>query len=132
MNVKSRPTSDAALWTRLGLTVVAWVGAWQLNEWLWSAVVGWLDLDPAQRVVGAVHFFVYDTVKIFLLLIGLMFVVGMLRASLDLERAGTYLEGRGLFTGLVLAVLLGVITRSARAVRSRCSSASSRQAYRYR
>ncbi len=110
MNVKSRPTSDAALWTRLGLTVVAWVGAWQLNEWLWSAVVDWLELDPRQRVVGAVHFFVYDTVKIFLLLIGLMFVVGMLRASLDLERARAYLEGRGLFTGLVLAVLLGVVT----------------------
>lgn len=73
-------------------------------------MVGWLDLDPQQRVVGAVHFFVYDTVKIFLLLIGLMFVVGMLRASLDLERARAYLEGRGLFTGLVLAVLLGVVT----------------------
>lgn len=34
----------------------------------------------------------------------------MLRASLDLDRARAYLEGRGLLTGLVLAVILGVVT----------------------
>lgn len=110
MTVQAAPTSDAKLWTRLALAALGWVVAWQLNEWFWNALVGWLSLDPQQRVVGAVQFFAYDTVKIFLLLIGLMFVVGMLRASLDLDRARAYLEGRGLLTGLVLAVILGVVT----------------------
>ncbi|PRC48721.1 hypothetical protein C6A85_78410, partial [Mycobacterium sp. ITM-2017-0098] len=76
----------------------------------WDAIVGWLGLDSGTRAVGAVQFFLYDTVKIFLLLTGLMFVVGMLRASLDLDKARDYLQGRGLFVGLVLAVVLGVVT----------------------
>ncbi len=110
MSIETRPTAEAALWTRLGLAAVGWVVAWRLNEWFWDALVGGFGLDPEQRLVGAVQFFAYDTVKIFLLLIGLMFVVGMLRTSLDLERARTYLEGRGLWAGLVLAVVLGVVT----------------------
>lgn len=39
-----------------------------------------------------------------------MFAIGMLRASMDLHKARTFLEGRGLVVGLVLAVVLGVIT----------------------
>ncbi len=77
----------------------------------WTWVIGdvaGLDLDA--RLGGGIHFFLYDSVKIFLLLTGLMFVIGLLRASLDLDRARTYLEDRGLFTGLVLAVVLGVVT----------------------
>ncbi len=110
MTVQAVPASDAKLWTRLALAALGWVVTWQLNEWFWNAFVGWLGLDPQQRIVGALQFFAYDTVKIFLLLIGLMFVVGMLRARLDLERARAYLEGRGLVTGLVLAVVLGAVT----------------------
>ena len=87
-----------------------WVLLWLANERVWDGLVALLGLDLESRAVGAVHFFFYDTVKIFLLLLGLMFVVGMLRASLDLERARTFLEGRGLFVGLVLAVVLGVVT----------------------
>jgi len=100
--------------TRLRLLLaggaVVWVLLWLANERVWDGLVALLGLDLESRAVGAVHFFFYDTVKIFLLLLGLMFVVGMLRASLDLERARTFLEGRGLFVGLVLAVVLGVVT----------------------
>jgi uncharacterized membrane protein YraQ (UPF0718 family) len=67
-------------------------------------------LDLAGRVGGAVLFLLEDTVKILLLLTGLIFVVGLLRASLDLDRARSYLEGKGLVTGLLLAVVLGAAT----------------------
>ncbi|MBK7721044.1 MAG: permease [Austwickia sp.] len=110
MSVLTRPSSDTARWAGLGAAALAWVTAWQINERLWTALVQWWGLDLHERLVGAVHFFAYDTVKIFLLLIGLMFAVGMLRASLDLDRARAYLEGRGLFAGLFLAVVLGVVT----------------------
>ena len=90
---------------------VAWVVLYRVNEPLWTWLVGdVLGLDLAGRLGGAIHFFLYDTVKIFLLLTGLMFVIGMLRASLDLTRARVFLEGRGLAVGLVLAVVLGVVT----------------------
>ncbi len=94
----------------LVFAAVAWVGTYALNEYVWDAIVGWLGLDIHIRAVSAVHFFLYDTVKILLLLTGLMFVVGMLRASLDLDKARDYLQGRGLFVGLILAVVLGVVT----------------------
>jgi len=94
----------------LVLGVVGWVGAYALNEYLWDALVAWWGLNVEVRAVGAIRFFLYDTVKILLLLTGLMFLVGMLRASLDLGKAREYLQGRGLFVGLVLAVVLGVVT----------------------
>ncbi|BBX70662.1 permease [Mycolicibacterium psychrotolerans] len=107
------PTRSQELARTLGLVLLAavvWVGAYAVNEYIWDALLGWLGLDRHVRAVGAVHFFLYDTVKILLLLTGLMFVVGMLRASLDLDKARDYLQGRGLFVGLVLAVVLGAVT----------------------
>ncbi|WP_059435932.1 permease [Anaeromyxobacter sp. PSR-1] len=103
--------SPARLALLLGAALVAWVAAYRLNEPLWT----WLfrdlaGLDLGSKVGGALHFFFFDTIKIFLLLTGLMFVIGMLRASLDLDKARSYLEGRGLFVGLFLAVVLGVVT----------------------
>lgn len=102
--------TDTVLWGRLAVGALGWVAAYAVNERLWDGLVELLGLDLGSRPVAAVHFFLYDTTKILLLLTGLMFVVGMARASLDLDRARAYLEGRGLFAGLALAVVLGVVT----------------------
>lgn len=110
MSLLSPHPTDRGLVLRLAGLAALWAFAWWVNERVWTSLVSALSLDPDNRVVAAVEFFCYDTVKIFLLLLGLMFVVGMLRASLDLDRARTYLEGRGLFVGLLLAVVLGVVT----------------------
>lgn len=106
----NRESRDLRLRILLLAGAAGWVLLWMANERLWDALFGWADLDLTSRPVGAVHFFLYDTAKIFLLLLGLMFIVGMLRASLDLDAARRYLEGRGLAVGLFLAVLLGVAT----------------------
>jgi len=71
------------------------------------AVLG-LDLD--ERSPGAVHFFLYDTSKIFLLLIGMIFLIGMLRTTLRPERVRQFLDGKPLWLSLVLAALFGAIT----------------------
>ncbi len=110
MDVLERGT-DRRLWLRVAGGVGLWVAAYWLNERLWTWLLGdVMGVDLAAPLGGAVHFFLYDTAKIFLLLTGLMFVVGMLRASLDLDRARDYLAGRGLFLGLFLAVVLGAVT----------------------
>jgi uncharacterized membrane protein YraQ (UPF0718 family) len=103
--------TDRRLWFRLAAAAALWVTAYQANERLWTWLLGdTLGLDLESPFGRAVHFFLYDTIKILLLLTGLMFVIGMLRASLDLERARGYLAGKGLFLGLFLAVLLGAVT----------------------
>lgn len=111
MSVISRPQSDPRLGAKVVMAGAAWIVAYWANEPVWTWLVGDVaGFDVAGRVGGGIHFFLYDTVKIFLLLTGLMFVIGVARASLDLERARAYLEGKGLFAGLVLAVVLGVVT----------------------
>ncbi len=90
---------------------VAWVLLYVLNERLWHVMLGdWFGVDLTSRVGDAVAFFLYDTVKILLLLVGLIFVVGMLRTTLSPERVRDFLTGRGLLAGLVLAALLGAVT----------------------
>lgn len=82
-----------------------------LNERLWPVVFeDWMGLDLTNRVGDALAFFFYDAAKIMLLLVGLIFVVGMLRTTLSPERVRGFLTGRGLLAGLVLAALLGAVT----------------------
>ena len=53
----------------------------KLSDWL---VYGGLGLDPETRFGGAVHFFVYDTLKIFLLLAVMIFMIGGILGRLPL------------------------------------------------
>lgn len=99
---------------RMALAVLAtavWFGLYQANERLW----GWLlydafDMDRAARPTEALHFFAYDSVKITLLLVGIIFVVTVLRSFMTIERTRALLGGRREGIGNVLAGGLGVIT----------------------
>lgn len=94
----------------LGAAVV-WAALYALNERVWDRVVGdVLGLDLDDRLGAAVHFFLYDTVKILLLLAMLIFLVGLLNTAISPDRIRDLLSGRRLATGLVLAVVLGAVT----------------------
>ena len=102
---------DGRLWLALAGAAGLWAGLYVLNERLWPVVFqDWLGLDLTNRVGDALAFFFYDAAKIMLLLVGLIFVVGMLRTTLSPERVRGFLTGRGLLAGLVLAALLGAVT----------------------
>ena len=58
----------------------------------------------------ALHFFVYDTIKIFILLIVIIFVVSFLRTFFNTEKVRVYLQGKSEFSGNILAALFGIIT----------------------
>lgn len=107
--IRRRPsTRKVAGW--LALLASAWVALYALNEWLWDAIVSWLHLDLEVRAVGAAHFFLYDAGKLLLLLLGLIFVIGMIRTTIDPARVRSALEGRPLLLALVLAAILGAVT----------------------
>ncbi len=62
------------------------------------------------RLADAIHFFIYDTIKIWFLLITIIFGVSLLRTWFNTEMVRAYLAGKGEFTGNILAALFGIIT----------------------
>ena len=62
------------------------------------------------RLADALHFFVYDSVKIFLLLFFMILAVGFLRTYLPKRKVNRFLTGRRKGVGNILAALFGSIT----------------------
>ena len=103
--------STGRLVAALLTAATVWVGLYALNEVAWDVVMGdWLGLDLSHRVVDAVHFFLYDVTKILLLLVGMIFVIGLLRTTLRPERVRAFLEGKPLWLSLGMAAVLGAVT----------------------
>jgi uncharacterized membrane protein YraQ (UPF0718 family) len=90
---------------------VALVGAYLVNEPLWDQIVYHAaGLDPDSRLGSGIHFFLADTVKITLLLVGIIFMVTVARSYLSLERTRALLGGRREGFANVAAAGLGVAT----------------------
>ena len=69
-----------------------------------------LGLDLSSKLGSSVSFFVEDTIKIFLLIYVMLFVVSLFRAQLSPEKIKNYLSGKSKWIGYLLAVFLGVVT----------------------
>ncbi|MEM8868660.1 MAG: permease [Verrucomicrobiota bacterium] len=68
-----------------------------------------LGLDPETRIGAAVHFFLYDTIKIFLLLAVMIFVIGFVRTWLPQDRLKAWMSRGGVWSNFV-AALFGAMT----------------------
>jgi uncharacterized membrane protein YraQ (UPF0718 family) len=66
-------------------------------------------MNPDARLTAALHFFLYDTVKIFLLLAVMIFVIGFIRTWLPEDRLKKWM-GSGGILGKFIAALFGAIT----------------------
>lgn len=75
-------------------------------DWL---IYGLFGLDRASRLVGAVHFFVYDSLKIFLLLTVMIFLIGVVRTWLPEARLRRWMSRGGIW-GNFVAALFGALT----------------------
>ena len=102
----------------------------QLMPWLWglpAAVILWVAVyvhltdiaDLAIAALGltrdthfgeAVHFFLYDTPKVLLLLVGVVFVMGIIQTYFAPEHTRALLAGRRLGLGNAMAAGLGIVT----------------------
>ena len=58
----------------------------------------------------SINFFIYDTIKIWFLLITIIFVVSYLRTHFNTEYVRAHLQGKSELYGNVLAALFGIIT----------------------
>jgi hypothetical protein len=106
-----RQARDTVVWLKVVLGAVAWVMAYRLNDGLWNWLLfDVIGLDPATRLGSSLHFFFYDTIKIFLLLGGIVFLMSLVRSFVPLEKTRDLLEGRRQGVGNVAAAGLGVVT----------------------
>jgi uncharacterized membrane protein YraQ (UPF0718 family) len=69
-----------------------------------------LGLDPASHLGAALHFFVMDVTKIFVLLVIVIYVMGLVRALLSPERVREFVRGRPDWQARGFAVTLGAVT----------------------
>lgn len=69
-----------------------------------------LSLSAESRLGAALHFFVMDTAKIFVMLLLIIYIMGLLRAMLSPERVREYVRGKPKWLARTLAILLGAIT----------------------
>lgn len=75
-------------------------------DWLTVSI----GLDISSKIGTSTSFFIEDTIKIFALIYVMLFVVSLFRAQLSPEKIKSYLQGKTLWYGYILAVFLGVIT----------------------
>ncbi len=69
-----------------------------------------LNISQGSRLGDALHFFIYDTIKIFLLLSVIIFAVSVIRSYFPPERTKKILSHKKEFMGNILAALLGIVT----------------------
>ena len=83
-------------------------------DWLASLsalfVFDLLGLVKGTHLGDALEFFVFDTIKIFILLITIIYLVTVLRSYFPIEKARDYISGKNKLVGHTLAAIFGVLT----------------------
>jgi len=75
-----------------------------------NLVYNQLGLDKNSALGSALDFFIFDTVKIFVLLTVIIFIVTLLRSYFPTEKVRDYLAGKHPLVGHIAAALFGIIT----------------------
>lgn len=79
----------------------------QLANWLTYSI---FNLSPDSKLGDAVHFFIEDVSKIYVLLLVMIYAIALLRASLNIEGVRDYLAGKNRGVGYVLGAGFGAVT----------------------
>jgi len=101
------------------MNVISQIFSWINNEilkmtWLSNLIQGLVEkvfgLSIKERLGGSVHFFIYDTIKIFILLSVLIFLISYIQSYFPPERTKKILGNIKGIRGNILGALLGTIT----------------------
>jgi len=69
-----------------------------------------LSMQEGSKLGESVLFFLYDTPKIFMLLVLIIFVIGIIRTYLTPEKTRDILHGKSLWIGNMIGSLLGIVS----------------------
>jgi len=77
-----------------------------LADWIVSV----FGISAQSRLGEALNFFIYDTIKIFVLVAVIIFIVSIIRSFLPPEKIRKFLSHKYQFTGNIMAALIGIVT----------------------
>ena len=115
-SVQAPQKPEAGGWNlRYGAVITTLGALWWLTysviqpaaHWL---AVGLMGFAPGSPVAESVEFFFYDTAKILLLLVALIYAIAWARAGLNVERVRDYLSGKAKGVGYFLGSAFGAVT----------------------
>jgi len=92
------------------IAAVIWFAIYKSLEPLSHILVDTLPLEKSSHAYDALQFFLYDTPKVLLLLVGVVMVMGMVNSYFTPERTRALLSGRHEGVGNIMAALLGIVT----------------------
>lgn len=82
---------------------------------IFTTLANWLtydlmDLNLETKLGTSIHFFIEDTTKILFLLVVMIYVIALARASLNLERVRAYIQQKHKLVGYFFGSGFGAIT----------------------
>ncbi len=97
------------------MNIFSWLNSQLLKmKWLWDLVELLVEkvfrLSMETRIGGSVHFFIYDTIKIFILLSVMIFIISYIQSYFPPERTKKIIGGIQGIKGNILGALLGILT----------------------
>jgi uncharacterized protein len=79
----------------------------ELADWLAYSLFG---LSPDSKLGGSIQFFIEDTTKIFFLLVIMIYLIALIRASLNIEKVRDYLARNNKLFGYLMGSTFGAVT----------------------
>jgi len=67
-------------------------------------------MTAGKHLTETLRFFIFEVPKVMLLLVLIIFGVGIIRSYFSTEKTRKMLQGKSLFTGNIMAALLGIVT----------------------
>jgi uncharacterized membrane protein YraQ (UPF0718 family) len=97
--------------SKIVLGIVIWYALYHYLQFFTDLLIDKVfGLQKGLHLTETLRFFIFEVPKVLMLLILIVFFVGIIRTFFTPEKTRKALEGKSLFTGNVMAALLGIVT----------------------
>lgn len=91
----------------LPLWILLYINLQNISDFITEQIFG---LETGKHLTETIRFFIFEVPKVMLLLVLIIFLVGIMRSYFSAEKTKKMLAGRSLFTGNIMASVLGIVT----------------------
>jgi uncharacterized membrane protein YraQ (UPF0718 family) len=96
---------------RMVLGITVWYVIYHYLQFFTDLIIdNVFGMQKGLHLTETLRFFIFEVPKVLMLLVLIVFFVGIIRTYFTPEKTRKVLEGKSLFTGNVLAALLGIVT----------------------